>query len=41
MTELHHGILGIDISKAKFDVALMVAGKIKKTHISTLRWASQ
>lgn len=33
MTDLNHGILGIDISKAKFDVALMVAGKIKKTHI--------
>ncbi len=33
MTDLHNGILGIDISKAKFDVALMVAGKIKKTHV--------
>jgi transposase len=33
MTDLNHGILGIDISKLKFDVALMVAGKIKKTHI--------
>jgi transposase len=33
MTDLNHGILGIDISKAKFDVALMVAGKVKKTHI--------
>jgi transposase len=33
MTDLNHGILGIDISKAKFDVALMVATKIKKTHI--------
>lgn len=33
MTDLNHGILGIDISKAKFDVALMVTGKIKKTHI--------
>ena len=31
MTDLIHGILGIDISKAKFDVALMVAGKVKKT----------
>jgi len=33
MTDLNHGILGIDISKAKFDVALMVEGKVKKTHI--------
>lgn len=33
MADLNHGILGIDISKAKFDVALMVAGKVKKTHI--------
>ena len=33
MTDLNHGILGIDISKLKFDVALMVAGKVKKTHI--------
>lgn len=33
MTDLHNGILGIDISKAKFDVALMVADKIKKTHV--------
>ena len=33
MADLNHGILGIDISKLKFDVALMVAGKIKKTHI--------
>jgi transposase len=33
MTDLKDGILGIDISKAKFDVALMVAGKVKKTHI--------
>jgi transposase len=33
MTDLNHGILGIDISKAKFDVALLVAGKVKKTHI--------
>lgn len=33
MTDLNHGILGIDISKLKFDVALMVAAKIKKTHI--------
>lgn len=33
MTDLNSGILGIDISKAKFDVALMVAGKVKKTHI--------
>lgn len=33
MTDLNNGILGIDISKAKFDVALMVAGKIKKTHV--------
>jgi hypothetical protein len=33
MTDTNHGILGIDISKAKFDVALMVAGKVKKTHV--------
>ena len=33
MTDLNNGILGIDISKAKFDVALMVSGKIKKTHV--------
>lgn len=33
MTDLIHGILGIDISKVKFDVALLVAGKIKKTHV--------
>jgi transposase len=33
MTDLINAILGIDISKAKFDVALMLAGKIKKTHI--------
>lgn len=33
MTDLINGILGIDISKLKFDVALMVNGKIKKTHI--------
>ena len=33
MTDLSGGILGIDISKAKFDVALMAAGKVKKTHI--------
>ena len=33
MTDLNNGILGIDISKLKFDVALMVAGKVKKTHI--------
>ena len=33
MTDLINGILGIDISKLKFDVALMVSGKIKKTHI--------
>jgi len=33
MTDLNHGILGIDISKAKFDVALMVAGKVKKSQI--------
>lgn len=33
MTDLNQGILGIDISKLKFDVALMVAAKIKKTHI--------
>jgi transposase len=33
MTDSNHGILGIDISKAKFDVALMVAGKVKKTHV--------
>ena len=33
MTDTNHGILGIDISKAKFDVALMVEGKIKKKHI--------
>ena len=33
MTDLNHGILGIDISKLKFDVALMIAGKVKKTHI--------
>ena len=33
MTDLNHGILGIDISKAKFDVALMVEGKIKKSHL--------
>ena len=33
MTDLNNEILGIDISKAKFDVALMVAGKVKKTHI--------
>lgn len=33
MADLNHGILGIDISKLKFDAALMVAGKIKKTHI--------
>ena len=33
MADLIHGILGIDISKAKFDVALLVAGKVKKTHV--------
>jgi transposase len=33
MTDINHDILGIDISKAKFDVALMVAGKVKKTHV--------
>lgn len=33
MPDLNNGILGIDISKAKFDVALMVAGKVKKTHV--------
>lgn len=33
MTDSNHGILGIDISKAKFDVALMVAGKVRKTHV--------
>ena len=33
MTDLINGILGIDISKAKFDVALMITGKVKKTHI--------
>ena len=33
MTDINNGILGIDISKLKFDVALMVAGKVKKTHI--------
>jgi len=33
MTDSIHGILGIDISKAKFDVALMVAGKVKKTRV--------
>jgi len=33
MTDSIQGILGIDISKLKFDVALMVAGKIKKTHV--------
>lgn len=33
MKDLIHGILGIDISKAKFDVALLVAGKVKKTHV--------
>ena len=33
MTNLNHDILGIDISKVKFDVALLVAGKVKKTHI--------
>lgn len=33
MTDLINGILGIDISKLKFDVALMVSGKFKKTHI--------
>jgi len=33
MTDSNHGILGVDISKVKFDVALMVAGKIKKTHV--------
>lgn len=33
MTDSNHGILGIDISKLKFDVALMVAGKIKKSHV--------
>lgn len=33
MTDLIHGILGIDISKAKFDVALLVAGKVKKTRV--------
>lgn len=33
MTDINSGILGIDISKAKFDVALMVANKIKKTHV--------
>lgn len=33
MANLNHGILGVDISKAKFDVALLVAGKVKKTHV--------
>ena len=33
MTDVINGILGIDISKAKFDVALLVAGKVKKTHV--------
>lgn len=33
MTDLIHGILGIDISKAKFDAALLIAGKVKKTHV--------
>jgi len=33
MTDSNQGILGIDISKAKFDVALLVAGKVKKTHV--------
>ena len=33
MTDLNHGILGIDISKAKFDAALLVAGKVKKAHV--------
>ena len=33
MTDSNHVILGIDISKAKFDVALMVAGKVKKSHL--------
>src|ERR1035437_7201774 len=33
MTDLNHGILGIDISKAKFDLALMVKGKVKKSHL--------
>ena len=27
MTDLNHGILGIDISKLKFDVALMIAAE--------------
>lgn len=33
MTDLIHGILGIDISKTKFDAALLIAGKVKKTHV--------
>ena len=33
MTDSIHGILGIDVSKLKFDVALLVADKIKKTHV--------
>jgi len=33
MTDINHDILGIDISKAKFDVALMVSGKVKRTHV--------
>ena len=33
MTDLNNEVLGIDISKAKFDVALMTTGKVKKTHV--------
>lgn len=33
MTDLINANLGVDISKSKFDVALMLAGKVKKTHI--------
>lgn len=33
MTDLNNGILGIDISKVTFDVGLLAAGKIRKTHM--------
>ena len=33
MTGLNSAILGIDIAKAKFDVALLIEGKIKKTRV--------
>jgi len=33
MTSLANSILGIDISKVKFDVALMLTGKIRKMHV--------